>query len=788
MNLIHKTLFALLIVFSNYAYSQDLQQTVKGKVRDVDSEIPLPGATIVLIGSNPIIGVISDIDGDYKFKNIPIGRQSFKISFIGYEDVYLKEILVETGRELVLNVMMKEALTQLESVVVIANDDRSEAINKMATVSANQITIESTSRIAAGINDPARTIQTVAGVATSSDKTNELVIRGNSPRGVLWRMEGIEIPNPNHFSSEGGSGGGVSALSTQVLANSDFLTSAFPAEYGNAISGVFDLKLRNGNSEKREYAVQLGVLGLQLAAEGPFKEGSQASYLFNYRYSTFSLLNKSIGSTIGGFIPTWQDLSFKVFLPTKKAGYFSLWGLGGNSIYEDLAVQDTTQWEYKSDYRQETSDNSLAVVGLTHKYQFNNPKAYISTIIANSYTKNNFMRDTLSFDYKPFTVLGLSYAYNTISVNSFVNYKFSPKNIVRVGASFSKRGFDTKAINYNYSTKEQEQISDSRGNTDSYQSYIQWKHRVSGSFDINTGLHSSYLALNGKYVIEPRLGVRWKINQANTVNLGLGLHSKSEPVSVYLFEEHLGDGTTIYPNEELDFTKAVHFVIGYNWNFAKDFRIKTEVYYQYIYSVPIDINDTTGTKSSLNFRTRIENAILTNDGTGRNYGVELTLEKFFSYDWYFLLTSALFESKYTMPGFEEKNTLFNSNYIMNLVAGKEYKFGTNKDNVIGLNIRTIWRGGYRNIPYDLDESIIQDSPVYDYDNAYEQRLKDYYRLDIGINYSKNKTDWIWKVSLDIQNITNVQNISRQYYDSEEKLISNVYMDGIVPNINLLIEF
>ncbi len=280
-------LFIYLTITSIFLFAQDYTQNVKGKVIDVDTRISLPGASIILLDSDPIVGTISDIDGNFILENIPTGRRSFKVSFLGYEDAYFYEIVVGTGREVIIDVQLKESVTALDEVKVVAHSNKSEAINTMATISARQITVESTSRIAAGIDDPGRTAQSYAGVSSADDENNELVVRGNSPRGMLWRMEGVEIPNPNHFTNgEGGSGGGVSALSTQVLSNSDFFTGAFPAEYGNALSGVFDLKLRNGNSDKREYAIQLGVLGAQFATEGPFKKGLEASYLFNYRYST----------------------------------------------------------------------------------------------------------------------------------------------------------------------------------------------------------------------------------------------------------------------------------------------------------------------------------------------------------------------------------------------------------------------------------------------------------------------------------------------------------------------
>jgi len=772
------------LLFSSNSSAQTPTQTIKGKVIDNDSEMPIIGASVVLIGSDPILGTITNVDGLYSLKGILIGRKSFKISFVGYEDVYLKEVLVESGREIVLNVSMVENVQQLETIIVYADDDKSEAINQMTTVSANQITIESTSRIAAGINDPGRTVQSIAGVATSSDKTNELVIRGNSPRGVLWRMEGVEIPNPNHFSSEGGSGGGVSALSTQVLANSDFITGAFPAEYGNAISGVYDLKLRKGNFEKREYAFQIGVLGLQAAAEGFFKKGTQASYLLNYRYSTFSLLNSTIGSTIGGSIPTWQDISYNIYVPTKKAGSFSLWGVAGNSLFENLAEPDSSQWKFTSDYRQEISKNSLSVIGLTHNYLFDNNKTYLRTTLTSAFTNNHFLRDTLDYNYQLHRTLDLSYVYNTYSITTFINHKISAKNLIRLGAFATIRRYNIKTFDIYANLDELE----NKGSTNSFQSFLQWKHRITNNFEIISGLHASYLVLNAKYTIEPRLGLRWDINEKNTVSLGVGMHSKSEPVSVYLWEEQLPNGSTNQPNKSLDFTKALHIIAGYNWKFKEDFRLRTELYYQHIYNVPIDNNDITGTRSSLNFRTRIDDSKLSNDGLGRNYGIELTLEKFFSNNWYALLTTSLFNSFYTMPNFKERNTLFNSNYIVNLVAGKEFKYGANNQHTIGLNVRTTWRGGYRNIPFNEEESINQGKPIFNYTQAYEQRLADYYRMDFGLNYSLNKSNKVWKISVDIQNITNAKNVSSQYYDSEKEQITNVYFQGITPNINLLLEF
>jgi hypothetical protein len=159
------------------------------------------------------------------------------------------------------------------------------------------------------------------GVVSPNDGGNNISVRGNSPYGFLWRMEGIDIPNPNHFANAATSGGGISILSAQILANSDFLTGAFAAEYGNALAGVFDLRLRKGNNEKREYTIQAGLLGIDLEAEGPVSPGSAHSYLVNYRYSTLSML-ANLGLEVGDAITNFQDISFNVTLPTKRQGTF----------------------------------------------------------------------------------------------------------------------------------------------------------------------------------------------------------------------------------------------------------------------------------------------------------------------------------------------------------------------------------------------------------------------------------------------------------------------------------
>ncbi|MGI9544960.1 MAG: carboxypeptidase-like regulatory domain-containing protein, partial [Cyclobacteriaceae bacterium] len=259
-------ILALFISFllSPTVWAQNLTQTVRGKVVDTQSKSPVIGANVIIVGSDPIQGGVSDTEGNFRIPNVSIGRHNIRVTYIGYEDLVIPELLVGSGKEVVMNINLTESIIKMEELVI--KQEKGKPLNEVATVSALSFSVEETSRYAATFDDPARAALSFAGVRGGGDDVlNEIVIRGNSPRGLLWQIEGIEVPNPNHFAEEGSSAGGISMLSSSVLSNSDFLTGAFPAEYGNALSGVFDIQLRNGNNEKREYAVQAGLLGIALA-------------------------------------------------------------------------------------------------------------------------------------------------------------------------------------------------------------------------------------------------------------------------------------------------------------------------------------------------------------------------------------------------------------------------------------------------------------------------------------------------------------------------------------------
>ncbi len=386
----------LLLTISSSALSQVLTQTIKGRIVDSDLQIPLPGATVVILESDPLIGGTTDLNGYFRIENVPIGRYDIQISYIGYEPSIFTELIVGSGKEVVINVGLKESLVNLAEVEVKAVQDKKEPLNSMAIISSRQVNMEEARRFAGAFDDPARLVTSYAGVAPGNMNSNGIVVRGNAPKGVLWRLEGLEITNPSHFANLSTfGGGGISSLSSQMIDNSDFYTAAFPAEYGNALSGVFDLKLRSGNRDKREHTFQAGITGIDLSSEGPYKKGKPATYLFNYRYSTFGLIKPFLPDNAG--LITYQDFSFKTDFPTKNAGIFSLWGIGSTDQSGSQVEKEPDEWEYEEDRMDEDARTSMGAVGLTHKF-----------IIG----KKNLLNSSLALSGS-----GLKYEENTMDVD-----------------------------------------------------------------------------------------------------------------------------------------------------------------------------------------------------------------------------------------------------------------------------------------------------------------------------------------------------------------------------------
>lgn len=780
-----KYLLIISVLNSSLTFGQKNTQNIRGIVTDKLSQTPLTGVSVQITALNK--GTNTDSLGRYTISNIPPDRYQVDITYVGYKNITIPNVVVTSGKEVILDIAMEETFKQLNEIV-IKTSNKGGTINKLASVSARTFSMEEVNRYAGGRSDPARLVANFAGVSAPDDSRNDIVIRGNSPVGVLWRIDGMNVTNPNHFAAVGTTGGAVSALNTNLLKSSDFFTSAFPAEYGNATAGVFDLGLRNGNNKKRETTFQLGVItGLEATTEGPFSKNSDASYLVGYRYALAGIAQK-LGVNIGTTAtPTYQDLSFKLNSGTTRFGKFSLFGILATS---DIEIGGGNANTLYGNGNQVDFGSKIGIIGVNHFKQINK-RSFLSSTVGINYSSTDqtgFATDRMTTtDYikEVSNVAKTSYNFSS-TYNSKINSKL-----------FFKAGIQDEVIGLDlfYKTKDNinqpyKQIWDYNSSTNLAQAYAHFKYNVTEKLTMNAGIHSQLLFLNNSTAVEPRLGLIYTVNNKSSFNFGYGLHAQMQPINVYFLQSIDASGKPVYNNKNLDFTKSHQFVLGYNIQPFNDWRIKTEVYYQSIYNAPITTYSSSYSmlNTGSSFKTDLQDN-LTNKGTGKNYGVELTIEKFFSKGYYGLFTSSLYSSKYTGSDGVERNTAFNGKYVFNALAGKEWKIGSAKRNKFSTDVKFTNAGGRAYTPIDLVASNAIGREQLSI-NAYSSFYDTYYRIDLKAGYTMNsgKRKISHTLSLDLQNVTNHKNIFSEQYDDRTQGIKKTYQLGFFPNLVYKFQF
>lgn len=758
--------------------AQNLNQTIGGTVSDEATGTPVPFANVSIKNTSPVVGTITNDAGEFQLM-VGVGRYDLEISFMGYEPVLLREIEVGSGKQVSLIISMRESLVAIDEIKVRPKTNKEAPLNSMATVSARMLSVEEAKRYAGGFDDPARLASSFAGVA-SNISNNGIVIRGNAPHMLSWRMEGVEIPNPNHFADMSAFGaGGLTALSSHMLANSDFYTGAFPAEYGNATSGVFDMFMRTGNNSEYEHTFQVGGIGIDASSEGPFKKGGKSSYLFNYRYSTLALLKPLLPDDAEG--TSYQDLAFKLHFPTRKAGVFSLWGLGLIDGSGSEIKENETDWEYRQDRQEQDAKQFMGTSGLTHRYRFGN---------------NTFIRSSMAF-----TGRGLDYYVNEMDDNavlqeyekidgfdwnlvlsSYVNHKFGKKHTNRTGFSLTNMHYNMFLQSATYPGEQVQKIVDDSGNSYLISGFSNSKLRFNQKLSTSIGLHYQHFALNSNYTIEPRVGITWQVSSKLSLGMAYGKHSRLERLNMYFAMDENGEQI----NKNLDFMHAHHFVLNFDIALNENSRLKIEPYYQLLDNVPVEPGSYF---ASINLEDDwFVNTKLKNTGKGHNYGIDLTLERFLNRGYYYLFTASVFESEYRDGNREWRNTRYNRNYLLNLLAGKEWQLGSSKQNMFNINGRISYQGGDHIIPVDYTASGSSGPIVYNYNNAFEESLDPSLLFHFTVNYKRNRTKHASTWSFSVINATGVEEFYGYRRNLKTGEIEPEMESIIIPNISYKIEF
>ncbi|MBK7213422.1 MAG: TonB-dependent receptor [Bacteroidales bacterium] len=788
-----KTLTILLIAIISFGFfsgelSAQAVQTIRGKVFDADSKVSLPGANILLLNSTPPVGAATDVDGNFELRNVPLGRQGVQVSYMGYKAVTISNLIVNSAQEVVLEIGLQENVFQSKEVEIKAEVAKDQSINKMATVSARSFTVEETEKFAGSRGDVARMAMNYAGVSAANDQRNDIIIRGNSPSGLLWRLEDVDIPNPNHFAENGTTGGPVGMLNNNLLQNSDFFTGAFPAEYGNAQSGVFDLKMRNGNNNRHEFLFQTGFNGFEVGAEGPFTKAHKSSYLFNYRYSTLQLMSNIIDIGTAG-IPKYQDLSFKFNIPVNK-GRITLFGVGGIS---EIAMLDSKQ-NKKDLYSDEGQDlynrSNTAASGISYT-RFLNDKKYFKVSLSGLVQDGGTKIDTLDIQNQPHNSIDHNFTEYKGSLSAYLNTKYNSRLNTRVGVTVDRMGFNLLTKKYYVSDSGFRTLIDykkSLADGDNlYRAYYQATFRISEAVSINPGVHFIYLDFNKTYALEPRFGISWQVSEGQKFSAGYGLHSSVQSLSTYFLGTTLEDYSVAETNKDLGFTKSHQLVLAYDVNLGHSTRLKAEAYYQYLFNVPVEIRSSSFNilNTGAGWGVGAQDSLV-NDGTGKNYGLEFTLEKFFSNNYYYLATLSVFQSKYKGSDGIERNTAFNSRYVLNCLVGKE--FAIKKKSAFTVDFKLSMAGGRYYTPIDMVASAGAGETKYDESKAYSLKYDPFLKADIKVGYRLNgkKVSQEWQFY--VENFTNHKNILLQSYSKSSNEIQNTYQLGAFPMVLYRIHF
>lgn len=749
---------------------QSLTQRIAGVVTDAQTGRPLIQASVTV---ERVSSVTTGEDGDYQLDVVP-GRYKIIFTYVGYA-TRIDEILVISGRQTILNASLAPAENLLEGIEI-------QSTTGTTMPGLNSLSIEKTLRIPANYFDPVRAYTAYPGVIATSDQNNSIIVRGNSPNGLLWRLNGLDIVNPNHLANAGtfsdrpaANGGGVNILSAQLLDQTDFYAGAIPTRYGNVLSGVVDMSLRDGNKNRDEYTAQASLLGLDLSAEGPLDSGRNISYLANYRYSTVGLLS-ALGVDFGDEQIGFQDLSFTIHASLRPGEQLSLFGFGGASANR-FEAKPPDEWEVDKD-RYNIDYNALTFGGgINYIRTATSGKLFIGAAYSSSdQSRLSTLQNPPAFELNVPSE-DLDWRHNLLSTRVEYDFIIPGKNVLQLGIMTNYQNDQF------YSSRESgcrpcefitTETLTGTGEGLLLQPHLAWSAYISEELQLNTGVRYVYYTYNDAQSIEPRLGLTWAVSPLSSVGVAYSLVSQVQLPQVYF-----RDG-----NENLGFTKSHHLDASFSQSFKNDVIFKSNIYYQRLFDIPV--TSVPSAFSAINLLEELPPGELINAGTASNYGINLTIEKFFFNKTYVLAGGSYYESKYKGSDGVERDTRFNGNYTLNAVYGREWS-STSRNRVIGLNLRSLWLGGLR-MSRILEQSATSPETVYDVNDPFTEKLSDYFRIDLRLSHRKNHPGHTRTIALDIQNVANLQNEAWQYYDKTQSKNVTQYQLGIIPVLVYRIDF
>jgi hypothetical protein len=689
---------------------------------------------------------------------------------------------------------MKESLTVLDEIVITPDTRSYRQISRM------QINPAELSHIPGHAGDPVRMLTAMPGISNTGDERNDLVVRGNSAIGVLWRIEGVEVFNPNHYTLSGVNGGAISLLNKDVLGVSSFYSGAFPAEFGNVFSGVFDANFREGNPNKYEFSADVNNLDLSVVAEGPIPvKNRKSSFVAGFRQSTipvFDIINKKYRELLGA-TPVFTDFSFKLTSRNKSGAKTVFWGMAGKSVL-DLPANTGSNIGAQEILAKTVNISS----GLSHQF-FIGKNVNIKATLGASYLNTD---NGIYSDWYNHQLIDKS---KSISMGITSDIKLNKKNVLKEEINIRFMALNLKENTLVQSNSNAYTI---QKNVGTLNAFTEWSHNFGSRLSMTSGIHYFMFSLNKHYRIEPRISALYSLKKHN-FEIAVGEYSRQNPIPLYLAKA-TDDEREFFPNQNLDFIKSRQAVFSFSGELVGNINFKTELYYQQHYDVAIakqsyytydDEEQLYLFSSALNLSYYTEDIDQTNiayDNTGKGYskGIEGMIYfddiRGFSMN----ISGSLSESKYyCRKGWY--NTLFNNSFSFKAFAGK--KFNLNNKVILRTDIAMNWLGGRRYTPVDCDlsytnyyyyyDDIVYNTQNYvirDYSRYFEKRYPDYFRLDFKTSLIINLKSTTHIFSVDIRNLTDRKNIYHHddYFRDGQIVGSTIYQMQRVPVITYKLLF
>lgn len=765
-------LLPLLLITNLPLVAQPPMAVLNGHVVEAGSLQPVPGAALQLLPGNASLTAVSDSLGQFRIAAIPVGHYTLVASAAGHDTLEVPELWLRAGKQEEQRLVLSPASKALGSVTISAM-----ARGQLQPLGVRTFTVEQSLRWPATFFDPARLVTALPGVAGVNDQANHLSIRGNSPNANAWTLEGAEIVNPSHTGNAGTatdlptlSGGGVNILSAQMLGPSQLLTGVLPINRSNALGGILDMHLRNGNMKEQEWTLQAGLLGIDVSTEGPIGKGGRASYLANYRYSTVGLLG-AMGVDLGDEAITFQDLAFHVALPAGKRGEFKLFGVGGTSSNVFEATHDTSQWKVDKDSRNIDYASSMGAVGASLRAPVGE-RTTLSSTVAVSEIDQQRSEERLTADYSVGSRFNADLSERKISATMQVEGALGVRLHWSAGGSATERRL-TSWLN-----------SDVNGWL--LRPWLSGRWILGGHWQATAGVGLAHFTYSGETAPEPRVSVEWRLAHRQKIALAAGMRSQLPQ-----WQSFSVNGWPLFLQDKIGLTRSQDVVLGYDRSITEFLNLHAEVYYQQLMDVPVEASGllfpSQTAFSMVNVWDEAASVPLRSTGTANNMGLELGLERQFTNNYFWQVNASLYSSRYTEASGQEHGTRWDGQYLLNLFGGKEFK------QVKEVRVRTWGVGGRANFmggPWNPPLPIYTDqngTVLYAGDRDWV-KLSAYYRIDLRVYLRKDRKGRTGLWAVDLQNVTGARNAAFRYFDVRKNEAVTKYQLGLIPNLSYRIEF